>query len=298
MRDCVEPDPAPPATREGHAADGWNWQKQGPLFEDAETLSYTDGDLAPSVVDTGSELVLLFSRKRGTEHTLLVSSSTDGASWSTPEPVGGLEDTGIAYPSLVVADGVFHLWHGSGSIEYATSTDGRTFTAQDTVLRVGASGAFDALSLLYPHAVVDEEGVQLFYTGFDGARYRVGRTGKVAPGEVFASGSLLLDVDPSGWDNTSVGMPEVHVDSSGRQRFWYGGYDTVIANPGPWRIGRWDADTGSRAVSLPLAESGLDAFSTRDPAVVPRGDGWLMIYVGMGEDGVYRLLAATSEVCN
>ncbi len=83
-RDCVEPDPDPPATREGHASDGWNWQKHGPLFEDAETLSYTDGDLAPSVVDTGSELVLLFSRKRGTEHTLLVSSSTDGASWSTP----------------------------------------------------------------------------------------------------------------------------------------------------------------------------------------------------------------------
>jgi len=32
--------------------------------------------------------------------------------------------------------------------------------------------------------------------------------------------------------------------------------------------------------------------------VIHWGDGWLMIYAGMGDDGVYRLKWATSDVCN
>lgn len=297
-RDCAPVDPAPPDTPEGHPADGWAWEKGGPLFEDTVALNYTDGDLAPSLVDTGTELVLLFARKRGTEQGLFVTTSPDGADWSAPEAVMGIDAGSIEYPSLVFADGVFHLWHGSGSIAYASSTDGRTFTPGDTVLRVGEAGAFDSLSLLYPHAVLTEDGAQLFYTGFDGARFAIGATEPAAPGAELASGTVLLERATGTWDNTSVGMPEVLVDSTGQTRFWYGGYDTDIADPGPWRIGLWDAETGSRTVSLPLAESGLDAWSTRDPAVIPRGSGWFMVYVGMGDDGVYRLMRASSAVCN
>ncbi len=72
--------------------------------------------------------------------------------------------------------------------------------------------------------------------------------------------------------------------------------DTVIADPGPWRVGK--LVDGERMLSLPLTESGDEAFSTRDPAVVPWDDGWLMVYVGMGDDGRYRLMSATSDVCS
>ena len=51
-------------------------------------------------------------------------------------------------------------------------------------------------------------------------------------------------------------------------------------------------------ISLPLTDAGVEAYSTRDPAVVPWGDGWLMVYVGMGDDGRYWLVSATSDVCN
>lgn len=297
-RDCDAPDPDPAPTAEGHPSDGWGWTPHGTLFADTVALDYTDGDLAPSVVDTGSELVLLFARKRGTSQALLVSTSPDGETWTEPVPVEGLDVSGIEYPSLVYADGTFHLWHGSGSVAYATSTDGRTFSSVGTVLRAGESGAFDGLSLLYPHAMVHDGGVSLYYTGFDGARFAIGLTENTVPGDVFDSGTVLLERDAGGFDNTSVGMPEVVTDRGGATHFWYGGYDTVIADPGPWRVGKWDAETGTRQVSLPLGASGVDAWSTRDPAVVPTGDGWLMIYVGMGDDGVYRLLRATSRVCN
>jgi hypothetical protein len=297
-RDCVSPDSAPSDTREGHPADGWGWEKHGALFEDTVALDYNEGDLAPTLVATDTGFHLLFARKVGTENTLMVATSSDGVAWSAPEAVTGLDADGIEYPSLVYRDGVFHLWSGSGSVAYATSTDGRDFSAGETVLRAGEPGAFDGLSLLYPHAVMSDDGVVLYYTGYDGARFTIGRTEASAPGDEFPSGTALLEADPEGWDNTSVGMPEVVADSTGAEHFFYGGYDTVIANPGPWRIGLWDPTTGTRLVSLPLAESGLDAWSTRDPAIVPQGDGWLMVYVGMGDDGIYRLLRATSAVCN
>ena len=57
-RDCNRPQTDPEDTWEGHPSDGWDWQKHGALFEDTETLGYTDGDIAPSLVDTGNELVL------------------------------------------------------------------------------------------------------------------------------------------------------------------------------------------------------------------------------------------------
>jgi len=296
-RDCAPPDGAPAPTVHGHPTDGWRWTKQGALFEDTEVLEYTEGDLSPTLVDTGAGLHLLFSRQRGTEQSMWASTSSDGAHWSTPVAVTGLDPSAIEYPSLQFKDGGFHLWYGSGSVDYATSSDGFDYTPVDTVLRTPDAGELASVSLLYPHVVWTETGIDLWYTGFDGARFAIGRASNTSPGETFTDGERVLSHDPDGWDNTSVAMPMV-VDRDGTQHVWYGGYDTVIANPGPWRVGRYDAETGQRAVSVPLAESGLDAWSTRDPAVVPWGDGWRMVYVGMGDDGVYRLMSATSDVCN
>ena len=298
--DCSAPDASPEPTPAGHPTDGWRWERLGPLFSDAvlygedTSIGYNEGALAPTLVDTGSALHLLFLLKQGTGTTLWATTSTDAATWSPPTPVTGLEADGSSYPSLVHDDTGFRLWYGSGSVAWATSDDGIDFTPIETVLRAGDAG-FDSLSLLYPHALATESGIRLFYTGFDGARYAIGEADCDTEATACLGDGPLLEHDPEGWDNTSVGMPEVVV-AGGETHFWYGGYDTVIANPGPWRIGK--LVDGQRQISLPLTESGEEAFSTRDPAVVPWGDGWLMVYVGMGDDGRYRLMSATSDVCS
>jgi len=293
---CSDPDAAPGTTPDGHPLDGWRWAPQGPLFAERKGVAPYDGDLAPTLVDTGSGLHLLFNRQEGTQQSLWASTSADGEAWTEPVPVTGLGDD-VAYPSLVFHDGVFHLYYGSGSVGYATSVDGVDFEPGDTVLRTPDAGAFASLSLLYPHAVVaDDDTVDLWYAGFDGARYAIGRAEAAGLGEVATGGALELERDAAGWDNTSVAMPEV-VEADGVRHLWYGGYDTVIANPGPWRIGMIDPVTGERRISLPLGATGEDAWSTRDPAVVPWGEGWLMVYIGMGDDAIYRVLSATSDVC-
>lgn len=295
--DCAPPDADPAPTADGHPTDGWRWAPQGPLFADRPGVAPYDGDIAPTLVDTGSGLHLLFNQQEGITQSLWASTSVDGVTWTEPVPVTGLGDD-VAYPSLVYRDGVFHLFHGSGSVAYATSTDGIAFTPGDTVLRTTDAGDFAVWSLLYPHALVADDGtVELWYAGFDGARYAIGSATAAAPGAPASGGTLQLERDPDGWDNTSVAMPEV-VDHGGTRYVWYGGYDTVIANPGPWRVGMLHPDTGERLLSLPLGAAGVDAWSTRDPAVVPWGDGWLMVYIGMGDDAIYRVLSATSDVCS
>lgn len=294
---CGPPDADPAPTANGHPTDGWRWQRHGPLFEDAvlydglTTVGYNRGALAPTLVDTGAGLHLIYMLQTDAGTGLFATTSTDGAAWSAPVAVTGLD--GESYPSLVY-DGGFSLWVGTGSVGLAESDDGIAFSAPETVLRAGDAG-FDAVSLLYPHAVATEDGVQLWYTGFDGARFAVGQADCDAEATACTGAGPHLEADPDGWDNAAVAMAEVVV-AGGQTHTWYGGYDTVIADPGPWRVGRLEGSR--RLVSLPLTESGLEAFSTRDPAVVPWGAGWLMVYVAMGDDGQYRLMSATSDVCS
>ncbi len=297
--DCAPPDADPAPTREGHPGDGWRWTRLGLLFADEETLGYGDGDLSPALVRTETGLHLLFSRQRGTGQTLWVSTSTDGTSWTPPVEATGLEPSTTDYPSLLPTAAGFRLWYGSGSIDMAESTDGFAFREQGTAIRAGEAGRFDSLSLLYPHihAPEGEDGpLALYYTGYDGVDFAIGRSESTDGGATWTTGALVLEADPAGWDNAAVAMPAV-VTHAGTTHVWYGGYDTVIANPGPWRVGMLAPD-GSRRVSLPLTESGVEAWSTRDPSVVPWGDGWLMVYVAMGDDGVYRLAHASSDVCH
>jgi hypothetical protein len=295
-RGCSPPDADPTPTADGHPTDGWRWQRQGALFDDdilfgGMEAGYNEGALSPTLVDTGAGLHLMWMVKSGAGTTLWASSSDDADTWSAPTPVTGLD--GESYPSLV-HDGVgFQLWVGSGSVGHAASIDGIDFTMGETVLRAGAAG-FDAVSLLYPHAVQTDAGIALWYAGFDGARFAIGQAACDETATTCTGAGPDLERDPEGWDNAAVAMAEV-VHHAGQIHTWYGGYDTVIADPGPWRVGRLEGD--ERRISLPLTESGVEAWSTRDPAVVPWGDGWLMVYVGMGDDGVYRLVSATSDVC-
>jgi hypothetical protein len=296
-RDCGPADMEPEPTAEGHPSDGWRWTKQGALLEDAEALLYGEGDLAPSLVLVPDGLHLIFARQRELDRDLWVSTSVDGEQWSEPVAVTGLTPGGSGYPGLLFEDGRYRLWHGSGHIDYSESADGVAYEPVGTALSVGGGDDFDSYSVLYPHPVRAEDALGLFYTGFDGQTYAIGGATSTDDGVSWQRDEGTIERDPDGFDNAAVAQP-MALERQGRGQIWYGGYDTSQTNPGPWRVGFIDGDVTARTVAIPLAESGHDAWSTRDPAVVPWGDGWLMIYAGMGDDGIYRLMRATSDVCN
>jgi len=300
--DTGEPPTCTPATpgssAEGWPLDGWSWARQGPLLPERAPQA-GDGDLGPDLVVVDGGLRLFFTRKQGPSHQLYTSQSSDGSSWSTPTPLTGLpEDDFQAYPAVVHTGDRYLLWYVSGGLDLAESVDGEQFTAvADEVLE--GSGDFDTLGVLYPTVAGSEGAWELWYTGFDGQEHAIGRATSTDGRDWQAHGAVLARTE-GGFDNRSVAQPEIHAEA-GALLLWYGGYDTSRTDPGPWRVGLAASPDGSswsrRGVSLPLDESGPDAWSTRDPTVVRWGSGWLMVYVGMGTDGAYRLLLATSDTC-
>ena len=300
--ECTPPDPAPGIGPGGYRLDGWNWERQGIVLEDPGASAQA-GFIAPAACVLDDALHLWITRKEGTVHRIFHCSSSDGVTFSQPVETSGLEGGDIiAYPSVLHDGARFLMWYGSGFIDLAQSNDGVSWTMVDSgVLRPGEAGAFDSLTLLYPDVVATDSGYVMYYTGFDGQSFGIGRaqsTDGIA-WERSPVGAVLEKGDANEFDNHAVAQPRA-VQVGSRTLLWYGGYDTSVANPGPYRIGLAAADGTSFdriGVTLDLESSGVEAWSTRDPAIVRWRGKWWMVYVAMGDDGVYRIAVATSETC-
>ena len=299
--------------REGDAADGWRWHKVGRVFAEVEGVAPNDGDFAPSLIEEGEEgYRLYFARKRALAYELHTATSEDGVSWSEAVKVEGIE--GTVYPSaLRHSDGSVELWGGSGTFNWYRSEDGVEFEQRAAqILKPSQAGEFGRVSLTYPtvrRAQEGEEGYRMWFTGFSGQSYSIGEAFS-EDGESWTVRSqepVLEARGGEGYDSAAVSSPQAYF-IDGVWHLWHSGYDTSNTNPGPWRIALATSEDGGRSwtrrgVSVALAEEESDSddmWSTREPAVIPKrdGSGWLMVYVGMKDDGRYRLLTAESSVCS
>lgn len=301
---CVEPGATSVLGPSGYPLDGWGWTSQGVILEDPDAPP-TGGLLAPSLVERDGVLHLFYTRKDATLHRIWHATSHDGGVSFTPsgEVTGLGDDPVLAYPSVLVEGGRFRMWVGSGTIDLAESEDGDAWTlVAESVLRPSDTGTVGPLSLLYPSVLADAAGYAMWFTGYDGSQLRIGRA--TSPDGVAWTVDPLAPVLSPGpqtaFDNKATASPRV-VASGGRLLMWYGGYDTAKTNPGPYRVGLATSQDGvawdKAGVSLDLPADGPDAWSTRDPAVIRAGGGWLMVYAGLAPDQRYRLLRATSPVC-
>jgi hypothetical protein len=289
---------APPET-------GGGWHKLGVVRGLPEPERSGDGVIAPSLVLHEGGLHLWYTQKTGVTHSLFHTVSHDGgASFEAPVAVLGLGEGLNAYPHVWREQGSFAMLFGSGSIKLATSADGVRFTlAPSSVLSASfEADRFDALSVLYPNRVVDETGPVLYFSGYDGRRMRIGRAASREDGSFSVDPPHpVVDLGAAvDFDNTAVA--QAHVQRiSGQWRMWYGGYDTSVSNPGPYRIGSATSADGlvwkKHGVAVDLGAAGTDAWSTRDPVVVATKGSWQMFYVGLGDDGRYRLHRATNDAC-
>lgn len=307
MPPCVAPEPGT-TTSEGHPSDGWRWVKQGRVFaEDLPDVGAGNGDFSPTIIPEGEGFRLYFGRKRGAGFTLYTSTSdATGMSWSAPVRVTGLD--GESYPSaLRLEDGSVRMWYGSGSVGVASSQDGVNFTVdQERILTTTQVGELAKISIIYPEVRKNPNGANysMWFTGFSGQAMKLGVARSLDAEGLSWTTTGAAALEASGgtdFDSKSVAQPEVH-HIEGTSYMWYGGYDTSKTDPGPWRIGLAksvnDGPWERVGVTMPLSEQGDDMWSTRDPAVIQRADGtWLMVYVGMRDDSVYRLLTATSDAC-
>ncbi len=302
---CQGIDPQPAASAlSGYPMDGWNWAKPTLVLEPPLGTGSALGYRSPALVSVDGILHLYYVQYLSpTSWQARHATSVDGQIWSDLGPLAGLADDAGTL-AVLHENGVFRLWHGAGSIQLSESSDGHSFTAVPNS-QFAASGepGFDMYSVLHPAVIHVDDQYLLFYTGFDGQGYALGRAIS-AYGVVWTrdpAGPVLTKGSAGELDNTAVAQSAV-VFHEDQYWLWYGGYDTSKTNPGPYRIALARSSQGlvwqKVGLSVELSEHGPDAFSTRDPAVVRHGSGWLMVYVGMGEDLVYRLMSVRSTVCN
>lgn len=284
----------------GYSMDGWQWEKLGVILEPDWEVAAMDGYLAPSLLKLDQGCLLYFTEKVGLDMRIMISMSDDCLNFSTPDPVGGIDGE---YPNVMMVDGELLMWYGGGTIRMATSSGGMVFTpVENSEFWPGEAGNFDGLTVLQPSVIQEQGGYTMWYTGFDGATYRIGRAVSSSGMDWLRSPSFqVLDVGSSDSpDNRAVAQPWVMKQGS-LYLMWYGAYDTSNTDPGPYRVALAVSEDGiswtRKGVSLELGEVGPDAYSTREPSVQGEPGDWLMAYAGMGDDLVYRIMLARSQAC-
>jgi predicted GH43/DUF377 family glycosyl hydrolase len=161
---------------------------------------------------------------------------------------------------------------------------------------LGASGTWDDYYVAYPTVLFDGKKFQMWYTGDDGSKYRIGYATS-ADGIVWVKhpDNPVLNLGASGtWDDADVGDPTVLFDGTEYQ-MWYDGNDGSH-----WRIGYATSADGIVWVKHPdnpvldIGASGTwDDSGVYESTVLFDGTKYQMWYSGYGGSTV-RIGYATS----
>ena len=138
-----------------------------------------------SVIKVGTSYKLWYRGGSATGGAIGYATSPDGLVWTKYDPAisggSGGWDTTPYHPEVIFDGMVYHMWYsGCNQAEdlcqegYATSSDGAQWTRKGMVLPQGAAGVWDDGGA--DHAAVLQGGstLKMWYSGFDGASYRIG----------------------------------------------------------------------------------------------------------------------------
>ncbi len=212
----------------------WTWEASR-----GSVLSRGDWDsrdvLNPSVVQTGSRYVNLYSGWDGaTWHTGLAESA-DGVQWTKQgrviSPEGWEGHYIAANGSALEYQGELSYWYEAGDplrVALAKSADGgRTWRKQGEVLGVGPRGSFDERAVADPYVIRRGEFFYLYYLGQDRARRQRLGLARSRDGVRWEKlrGNPVLDAGGVGaFDEVGVGEPAVWT-SGGSYWMLYTGRD-------------------------------------------------------------------------
>ncbi|MFZ5481204.1 MAG: hypothetical protein ACOZNI_30880 [Myxococcota bacterium] len=217
---------------------------------------------------------------------------------------------GVSAP-VVVADGSGWLMlfarevDGVTSIGRATSADGLAWDVDDDPV-LAAAADWESVAIEPGSVLVGDDGAfELWYAGYDGARWRVG-VATSDDGEAFtrvAGPTYDWTFDAGGpgeWFDSGVRHPWVTAGPDGATYLWFSG-DSGEA----WQIGfaerasgdddftvASDAEGAARPV-IASAAGGFGAGGVQHPVVVDDGDGYTLWYAGLdaGQARVGRAIA-------
>ena len=215
----------------------------------------------------------------------------------SPYGIDGAFDTRYALsPSVIFTNGLYRMWYvgyeeywtGQFTIGYAISEDGAVWHTYTKNPVLDPRGGFE-LSQVWLSVVLPDSVLTMYYSGYDGVRWRVGAA-KSVTGVNWrrVQANPILDVGrPGEWDDGNVWGVSVIRMGTGDYRMWYSGNHT----DGPTSIGYATSSDGILWVKHPA-----------NPVIVPGPRGsweswWVYVPRVVFADGVFHMfyLGATSS---
>ena len=238
------------------------------------------------------------------------ATSGDGIAWIkdpqnpllAPSLPGSWDYYAVEAPEVVFDGTRYHMWYtgenGRWRIGYATSLDGRIWTPLPSIaFDCGLAGTWDQSHVGYLSVVETGGELRMWYSGHDGARWRIGlASSNDGLSWTRSSNNPVLNIGPSGsWDSRDVWSPVV-IQQGTTLKMWYTGWDG-----GTRRIGyafstdgglSWQKHPGNPVLNTGPAGS-FDSHHVDDHWVVWDGTQYRMWYAG-SDGSNWRIGLATS----
>ncbi len=277
----------------------WTKYTDNPVLDLGPPGSWDDAYVThPSVLYDGTTYQMWYSGYDSSSWRIGYAYSSDGITWtkSPSNPVldlgasGSWEDTHVTHPTVLYDGTKYHMWYsgldgGNYRIGYASSSDGITWVkySGNPVLDWGPPGSWDDSRVDVPMVIYDGTTFQMWYSGNDGSRFRIGYASSSDGTTWFKSATNpVLDLAPWGsWDDYHVYSPSIIYDGI-TYYMWYSGHDGSN-----WRIGTatsFDGITWTKDITNPLLDIGppgsWEDVGVHSPTVLYIGESYHMWYRG------------------
>lgn len=263
-----------------------------PPWQSTERAPHRKGNLyAPELVREQGRFFLYYGAQGVDGHDRIhLALSTDGITWKRQGVV--LEEPGANHvndPSVVVLDGVFHLYYTLAReglkdvIALATSRDGIHFEKQRVVLGIGKENAWDSLLVGRPSILFEGGKFRLWYDGRKDLP--PGAPDKSAPKSANSTRAIGLAESMDGKHFERVGTGPVFGNDAGGAHVCRlkNGYAMVYEG----RMGtRWASSPDGtrwtdRGILVPVTGTPLDRHGHVTPFLVPGEKPRLLIGAAM-----------------
>jgi len=186
----------------------------------------------PEISGSENTILRLYYGQELTENDEYIGEASDHLSFQMVLDKGaeGTYDTFNAESASVIKDGdAYKMWYSGHDgakyrILHATSMDGITWTDHQMVLNVGSEGTYDTSRVFHPCVIKDGDTYKTWYTGYDGANYRILYATSM-DGITWTDHQMVLNIGSEGTYDTSRVMEPCVIKDGDVYKMWYSGYD-------------------------------------------------------------------------
>ena len=285
---------------------GWIKYMGNPVLAPGGQGSWGETDVErPSVIHDNGTYKMWYAGEKDDVFAIGHATSSDGIDWvkDVSNPVleagqaGSWDSVCINGPAVIKEGDTYKMWYMGfsepddlgGSIGYATSTDGISWTKyeENPVLEAGDQGAWDVGGVRQPTVIKDGDTYEMWYGGvMEGGddSYAVGyATSTDGINWTKDSSNPVFESLATGWDNESVEDPSV-IKDDGTYRMWYFGIGAFAEGFG--YATSTDGINWTQQGSTPVLTMGAfgawDSNEIFNPHVIKDGTTLKMWYSGEG----------------